>query len=64
MKTIKGPGVFLAQFIRDEEPYSSLEGLAAWVSGMGYKGVQIPSWDNRVFDLDKAAESRNYADEI
>jgi sugar phosphate isomerase/epimerase len=64
MKTIKGPGVFLAQFIRDEEPFNSLDGLAAWVSGMGYKGVQIPSWDNRVFDLDKAAESRTYADEI
>ncbi len=64
MKTIKGPGVFLAQFIRDEKPFSSLEGLAGWVSGMGYKGVQIPSWDDRVFDLDKAAESRTYADEI
>ena len=31
---------------------------------MGYKGVQIPSWDSRLFDLSKAAESKNYCDEI
>jgi sugar phosphate isomerase/epimerase len=64
MKTIKGPGVFLAQFIRDEGPLSNLEGLADWVSGMGYKGVQLPSWDPRIINLEKASESKAYADEI
>ena len=64
MKTIKGPGVFLAQFIRDEAPLNSLEGLADWVSGLGYKGVQIPSWDPRIINLEKAAESRSYAEDF
>ena len=64
MKTIQGPGIFLAQFIRGEEPYNSLEGLAGWVSGMSYKGVQIPSWDPGLFDLEKAAASKDYADEV
>jgi len=30
----------------------------------GYKGVQVPSWDGRLFDLDKAAESTGYCDEV
>lgn len=63
MKTIKGPGIFLAQFVRDEAPYNSLEGLGKWVSGLGYKGVQIPSWDPKVIDIEKAATSKTYADE-
>ena len=64
MKTIKGPGIFLAQFLRDEEPYNNLKGIAQWAAGLGYKGAQIPTWDTRVFDLDQAAESKNYCDEI
>lgn len=64
MKTMKGPGVFLAQFVRDEAPYSTLEGIAGWVANFGYKGVQVPSWDGRVFDLDKAASSKDYCDEV
>ena len=64
MKKIKGPAIFLAQFASDEEPFSSLSSIANWASNLGYKGVQIPSWDNRIFDLRKASESRNYCDEI
>ena len=63
MKTIKGPGIFLAQFLRDEEPFNNLEGIAKWVSDLGYKGVQVPSWDARAIDLEKAAESKTYCDE-
>ena len=63
MKTMKGPGIFLAQFLRDTPPYNTLDGIAAWVAGLGYKGVQIPTWDSRVFDLDKAAESRAWCDD-
>ncbi|MFY8196550.1 sugar phosphate isomerase/epimerase [Novosphingobium sp. B1] len=64
MKTIKGPGIFLAQFAGDTAPFNSLESIADWVAGLGYKGVQIPSWDGRLFDLQKAATSQTYCDEI
>jgi len=63
MKKIKGPGIFLAQFLRDEEPFSTLEGISKWAADLGYKGVQIPSWDSRVINLAKAAESKDYCDE-
>jgi sugar phosphate isomerase/epimerase len=64
MKTIKGPAIFLAQFAGDHAPYNSLPAIADWVAGMGYKGIQIPSWDARLFDLTLAAESQTYCDEI
>ena len=64
MKKIKGPAIFLAQFADDKEPFNSLKGISKWASDLGYKGVQIPSWDNRLFDLSKAAESKDYCDEI
>lgn len=64
MKTIKGPAIFLAQFAGDAAPYNSLGAIADWVAGLGYKGVQIPSWDARLFDLKRAAESQTYCDEI
>lgn len=63
MKTIKGPGVFLAQFVRNEAPFNSIDGLAAWASDKGFKGVQIPTWDKRTIDLELAAESQDYCDE-
>ena len=64
MKKIKGPAIFLAQFAGDEEPFNSLENIAKWASNLGYKGVQIPSWDGRLFDLSKASESKDYCDQI
>lgn len=64
MKTIKGPAIFLAQFAGDEAPFNSLASIADWVAGLGYKGIQIPSWDARLFDLDLAATSDAYCDEI
>ena len=64
MKTIKGPGIFLAQFAGDTAPFNSLESIADWAAGLGYKGIQIPSWDDRLFDLTKAAESQTYCDEV
>ncbi len=64
MKTIKGPALFLAQFAGDEAPFNSLDNIAAWAAGLGYKGVQIPSWDARLIDLKRAAESRTYCDEV
>ena len=55
MKTIKGPAVFLAQFMDDKAPFNSLEGLCQWAADLGYKGIQIPTWDGRLIDLQKAA---------
>lgn len=63
MNRVKGPAVFLAQFLRDEPPFDSLISISKWFSGLGYRGVQIPSWDTRAIDLDKAAESKTYCDE-
>ena len=64
MKTIKGPAIFLAQFMGDDEPFNNLKNIAHWVSDLGFVGVQLPSWDPRVMDLAKAAKSKDYADEI
>ena len=64
MKTIKGPAVFLAQFADDESPFNSLDAIGSWVAECGFKGVQIPSWDERLFDLATAAQSADYCDEV
>jgi len=64
MRTIKGPGIFLAQFAGSDAPFNTLEGIAGWAAGLGFIGIQIPSWDGRFFDLNKAAESQAYCDEI
>lgn len=64
MKTIKGPGIFLAQFMSDEAPFNTLEGICQWVAELGYKGIQIPTWDARCIDLEKAATSKSYCDEL
>ena len=64
MKNIKGPALFLAQFAGDDAPFDSWDAITKWAADCGYKGVQIPSWDARLFDLDKAASSKDYCDEI
>ena len=63
MKTIKGPAIFLAQFMGDDVPFDTLEHLAGWASGLGYEGIQLPC-DPRLFDLNIAADSQTYCDEI
>lgn len=64
MKTIKGPAVFLAQFVGNEAPFNTLDGICKWVSELGYKGIQIPTWDANLIDLDTAATSQIYCDEL
>lgn len=64
MKTIKGPALFLAQFASDEAPFNSWDSITKWAADCGYKGVQVPSWDSRLFDLAKAASSKDYCDEF
>lgn len=64
MKTLKGPAIFLAQFAGDQPPFNTLSAIAQWAAGLGFKGIQIPTWDRRLFDLKAAAESRDYCSEI
>ena len=64
MKTIKGPALFLAQFMGDQAPFDSLDNICQWAADLGYKGIQIPTWESRLIDLDKAATSKTYCDEL
>jgi sugar phosphate isomerase/epimerase len=64
MQTIKGPAIFLAQFMDNKPPFNNLKNICTWAKSLGFKGVQIPTWDSRCIDLQKAAESKTYADEI
>ena len=61
MKTLKGPAIFLAQFISDEEPFSSLKKIAAWASRLGFVGIQLPIGNPDFIDVRKAAESKVFA---
>ena len=61
---ILGPGIYLAQFASDSAPFDSWDAITRWAGGLGFKGVQIPSWDRRIFDLEKAAASQTYCDEV
>jgi len=64
MRTMRGPAIFLAQFAGDAAPFNSLMSIAGWAASLGYKGIQIPTWDERLFDLDQAAASKTYCDDI
>ena len=63
MTGMQGPAIFLAQFMGSEPPFDTLEHLAQWASGLGYVGVQIPC-NPQLIDLARAAESRDYCDEL
>lgn len=64
MRTIQGPGIFLAQFIAPRAPFDRLDTLAAWAAEKGYRGLQIPTFDPAIFDLDQAAASQGYCDDV
>jgi sugar phosphate isomerase/epimerase len=64
MRTIKGPAIFLAQFAGDAAPFDTLDNICAWAADLGYKGVQIPTWVTHFVDVEKAATSKTYADEV
>nr|WP_293839643.1 sugar phosphate isomerase/epimerase [uncultured Arsenicibacter sp.] len=63
MTTLKGPAIFLAQFLGDTAPFNSLESIARYMADLGYKGIQIPTWDPRMIDLKQASESKTYCDD-
>ena len=64
MKTIQGPAIFLAQFVGEQPPFNSLDAIAGWAAGLGFKGIQIPSWESSLIDLQTAATSRDYCDQL
>jgi sugar phosphate isomerase/epimerase len=63
-RSMKGPGIFLAQFASEAAPFNSWPAITAWAGGLGYVGVQVPSWDTRLIDLQAAASSRDYCEEF
>lgn len=64
MKTIKGPGIFLAQFMSEKKPFNNLEDICKWAAHLGYVSIQIPTWEKSLIDLALAAESKTYCDEL
>src|SRR5690606_7243341 len=64
MKTIKGPAIFLAQFCSDQAPFNSLDSIAGWAASLGFKGVQIPTWDGRVFPTRRSSDLQAYCDDF
>ncbi len=64
LKTIKGPAIFLAQFVGDKAPFNNLENMCKWAASLGYKGIQIPTWASELIDLKKAATSKTYCSEL
>jgi len=61
---IKGPAIFLAQFASDTAPFNSLKDIVNWAASLGYKGVQVPTWEKSLIDLELAATSQTYCDEL
>ena len=64
MKTLRGPAIFLAQFMADEKPFDNIESMASWASNLGFKGIQVPIGNLNFIDVAKAAESKDYCDEL
>lgn len=64
MQQIQGPGIFLAQFAGDESPFNNLNDMCKWAASLGFKAIQIPTWDGRLFDLEQAAMSQQYCDDL
>ena len=64
MKNIQGPAIFLAQFASDQAPFNSWKSICGWAASLGYKGVQLPTFVPSFIDLEKAATSQDYCDEL
>jgi sugar phosphate isomerase/epimerase len=64
MSKMKGPAIFLAQFAGDDAPFNQFDSVCQWAADLGYIGIQLPTWESRYIDLKKAAESKDYCDEL
>ena len=64
MRMLKGPALFLGQFSSDEAPFNTWDGITKWAADCGYVGVQVPSWDSNLINLETAATSKDYCDTL
>ncbi len=64
MKTLKGPAIFLAQFMADEDPFDSIEAMSRWAANLGFKGIQVPIGNPAFLDVSEAASSKTYCDDL
>ena len=64
MKTLKGPAIFLAQFMADEDPFDNIESMAKWAANLGFVGIQVPIGNPAFIDVEQAAQSKSYCDEL
>ena len=64
MKTLKGPAIFLAQFMADEDPFDNIESMAKWAAGLGFKGIQVPIGNPNFIDVKVASQSKDYCDDL
>jgi sugar phosphate isomerase/epimerase len=64
MTNVKGPAIFLAQFLGDQPPFNTFDSICRWAADLGFVGVQVPTWDSRCIDLRKAAESKSYCEDL
>ena len=64
MADMQGPAIFLAQFLGDEAPFDNLQNITRWAGELGYVGVQVPTTEPSLMDLQLAAESTTYCDEL
>lgn len=64
MQKIQGPAIFLAQFADDTAPFDTLDSICEWAAALGFKGIQMPTWESRFFNLEKAANNVEYCREI
>jgi sugar phosphate isomerase/epimerase len=62
VKTIKGPAIYLAQFLGDDPPFDNFAHLAQWAAGLGFKGIQVPV-AAQLIDLEQAAASQTWCDD-
>ena len=61
---MQGPAIFLAQFLGNEPPFDNLANISRWAGELGYVGVQVPTTEPSLMDLQLAAESTSYCDEL
>jgi sugar phosphate isomerase/epimerase len=64
LKTLKGPAIFLAQFMADDAPFNSIEAMAGWAANLGFIGIQVPIGNPAFIDVAQAAESKDYCDDL
>ncbi len=60
---MKGPALFIAQFLGEKPPFNSIPTISRWASDLGFQALQIPTNRPEIFDLKLAASSEMYCNE-